>query len=91
MADELRQLEATILQNPTMGESMDKGLYKIRLASKSKAKGKSGGFRVINYLVIKQQNEIFVTVVTIYDKSEEANIRKDILLKMIDASEEQNP
>ncbi|MEI7586565.1 type II toxin-antitoxin system RelE/ParE family toxin [Runella sp.] len=84
MADELRQLEEAILQNPTMGESLGKGLYKVRLASKSKAKGKSGGFRVINYLVTKQHEEIFVTVVTIYNKSEEPNIRKEILLKMLD-------
>lgn len=89
MADELRQLEEAILQNPTIGESLGKGLYKVRLASKSKAKGKSGGFRVINYLITKQQDEIFVTVVTIYDKSEEPNIRKDILLKMLDNLEDE--
>lgn len=89
LANELRQLEEAILQNPTMGESLGKGLYKVRLASKSKAKGKSGGFRIINYLVTKQKDEIFVTVVTIYDKSEEADIRKDILLKMIDALEDE--
>ena len=88
LADELSQLEAAILENPTMGESIGKGLYKVRLASKSKAKGKSGGFRVVNYLVTKQQNEIIVTVVVIYDKSEEANIHKDTLLKMIDALED---
>lgn len=85
LAEELQQLETAILQDPTMGEALGKGLYKIRLASKSKAKGKSGGFRVINYLVSKEQDEIFVTVVTIYDKSEEANIKKVTLLKMLDS------
>ena len=89
LASELQRLEAAILQDPTMGEALGKGLYKIRLASKSKAKGKSGGFRVINYLVNKEQNEIFVTVVTIYDKSEEANIKKDTLLKLLDSLEDQ--
>jgi hypothetical protein len=85
---ELQQPEAAILLDPTMGEALGKGLYKIRLASKIKAKAKSGGFRVINYLVNKERDEFFVTVVTIYDKSEESNIKKEALLKMLDSLED---
>lgn len=42
-------------------------IYKIRLAIKSKGKGKSGGARVITY-VLTDNNEIYL--LTIYDKSE---------------------
>ena len=44
-------------------------MYKIRLAikSKSKGKGKSGGARVITY-VVTEDGEVYL--LTIYDKSE---------------------
>ena len=41
--------------------------YEIRIAIKSKGKGKSGGARVITY-VVTDNNEVYL--LTIYDKSE---------------------
>ena len=54
---------------------MGNGLYKIRVAVKSKGKEKSGGIRVITYFVSKVKNDEngeykVVSLVTIYDKSE---------------------
>ena len=54
---------------------MGNGLYKIRVAVKSKGKGKSSGIRVITYFVSKVRNDEndeykVVSLVTIYDKSE---------------------
>ena len=34
-----------------MGDSYGANIYKIRLGDESKGRGKSGGFRVITYLV----------------------------------------
>lgn len=57
-----------ILENePKTGTPLGSDIYKIRLAVKSKGKGKSGGARVITYLVTNNK-EIYL--LTIYDKSE---------------------
>ena len=71
LADLRNQLEI----NPELGISLGNGLYKIKVGVKSKGKGKSGGVRVITYLVSKIQvieNEEFkvIHLATIYDKSE---------------------
>ena len=54
--DELLALESDLKANPKLGESLGANIYKIRLASKDKGRGKSGGFRVITYLVQELQN-----------------------------------
>jgi mRNA-degrading endonuclease RelE of RelBE toxin-antitoxin system len=63
LADELLEFEEQIIANPFLGISLGAGLYKVRVASKSKSKGKSGGFRVINYLITKDKNNIKVYVI----------------------------
>jgi len=58
---ELAELEKILIQNPELGEHLGASLYKIRLASKDKVKGISGGFRIITYLVkdFEDFSEIF--------------------------------
>ena len=85
LEDELRALTYVLEQTPDTGESMGSGLYKIRLASKSKGKGKRGGFRVITYLVLQSATTTDVYLISIYDKSEESSIQKDTLLNMVKA------
>lgn len=56
------------LQNqPHQGISLGKGCYKIRLAVKSKGKGKLGGMRLITFIVTKRQ---LIFLVSIYDKAD---------------------
>ncbi len=57
-----------------MGKPLGKHLYKIRFPITSKAKGKSGGARVITHAVLIASDGIDLTLVTIYDKSAQANI-----------------
>ena len=83
LAEELIVFEASLVENPMQGISLGAGLYKVRVASESKSKGKSGGFRVINYLITKEKGQIKVYVIKIYDKSEEENIRKQLLVKLL--------
>ena len=83
LAEELLAFEESLIENPLQGISLGAGLYKVRVASESKLKGKSGGFRVINYLVTKEKEAIKVYVIKIYDKSEEENIRKQLLVKLL--------
>ncbi len=78
---ELKALSETLKVNPTLGTPLGGNAFKIRLAIKSKRKGKSGGARVITYLDL----EIFVEteseeeyhrvfLLDIYDKSETDSI-----------------
>jgi mRNA-degrading endonuclease RelE of RelBE toxin-antitoxin system len=60
-----------LAQNPTLGTSLENNIYKIRISIASKGKGKSGGARVITF-VVKSEETIYL--MDIYDKSEKANI-----------------
>src|SRR5215210_1080521 len=63
---ELVDLSTTLEKEPETGTALANGTYKIRLAVKSKSKGKSGGARVITY-VVTDNKEVYL--LTIYDKS----------------------
>jgi mRNA-degrading endonuclease RelE of RelBE toxin-antitoxin system len=69
-ADLLNLLE----ENPISGTPLGNDCYKIRIAIASKGKGKSGGARVITY-VLNADETIFL--LSIYDKSELDNISDD--------------
>lgn len=76
LEQELVELCAQLAENPSEGTLIstlpnDNKVYKVRLAVKSKGKGKSGGMRVISYTVT-QSGKIYL--LTIYDKSERPNI-----------------
>ncbi|MDB5281644.1 MAG: hypothetical protein JWO06_719 [Bacteroidota bacterium] len=85
LRNELEVLLQQLLQNPTTGTQIGSGAYKIRLAVKSKGKGKSGGMRVITYvelsLAIENLTQIFL--LSIYDKSEVGSISKDEIKRLI--------
>ena len=66
--------------NPAAGTPLGDDCYKIRLAIASKNKGKSGGARVITYVVV---DDTTVFLLTIYDKSELGNISDKELRAMI--------
>lgn len=72
-------------ETPMLGESLGANLYKIRLAVTSKRKGKSGGFRVITYLVTETDDGTDIYLLTIYDKSEEDSIKKSALVALAKA------
>jgi hypothetical protein len=57
-------------ENPKLGEGLGGGFRKIRLAVKSKNKGKRGGVRIITFDLCIKAEEKIVILVEIYDKSE---------------------
>lgn len=59
-------------------------VFKIRLADSSKGKGKSGGFRVITYLVSQSFDSTTIQLITILKKSEEDAIKKEDVLKLLE-------
>ncbi len=72
-----------------MGDSYGSNIYKIRLGDESKGRGKSGGFRIITYLVHETTNTTEILLITIFDKSEEATIKKQDAKKLIDTIKNQ--
>jgi len=80
LKDDLTNLIQTLRQKPESGIYLGFNLYKIRLAISSKGKGKSGGARIITYLVTEHK-EIYL--VYIYDKSQLENITKEQLAALL--------
>ncbi|MDO9613991.1 MAG: type II toxin-antitoxin system RelE/ParE family toxin [Bacteroidota bacterium] len=81
---EYAQLIESLETEPVQGSAMSNSCYKIRVALKSKGKGKSGGTRVIVHVQVIESN---VFLLAIYDKSEQEDITdKEIkyLLSFID-------
>jgi len=81
--NEFANLLESIEKKPEQGTALGNNCFKIRIAIASKGKGKSGGARVITYLMITENT---VYLLSIYDKSETDNLTdKDIkeLLKFI--------
>ena len=78
---ELAELTLSLQENPKQGVELGRNCYKVRLAIESKRKGKSGGARIITYLVTENEELILLTI---YDKSQKANLAKgelDVLLE----------
>lgn len=70
-----------LIDDPYCGESYGQKIYKIRLRDKSKGGGKSGGFRVLYYHVIKTEDGITTLLMSIFDKSNRDTITKEEALK----------
>ena len=89
LLDEVEHLANQLVASPQLGIPLGKSCYKIRLAVRSKGGGKSGGMRVITYVVVQiRQPADGVTTVylaSIFDKSERENIT-DSQLKSIVAA-----
>ena len=83
-------LDSALKDNPRLGKSLGQDSYKIRLAVKSKGKGKSGGLRIISHLdteiigIIETVDDmIVVNLISIYDKSETASLSDKELRDLI--------
>ena len=72
-----------LLENPKSGVLITENTYKIRLASSDKNSGKSGGFRIITYLIDEKEDGVEINLMLIYDKSEESSITKSEIIKII--------
>jgi len=80
LKNELSELNKTLTRNPETGTPLGNNAYKIRLAIRSKGKGKSRGARVITYLITEEKE---VYLLAIYDKSELDNIDDNVLKTII--------
>jgi len=72
-----------LAENPEKGIPMCNNCFKIRLSIASKGRGKSGGARVVTHFYVENET---VFLLSIYDKSEQADISnkelKELLLEI---------
>lgn len=71
LKNEYAELIDALENNPMQGDAMAGSCYKIRVAIKSKGKGKRGGARVIAHVQVVNN---IVYLLAIYDKSEQKDI-----------------
>lgn len=91
LIDDLSSLQEELLANPRLGTPLGDNCYKLRLSISSKGKGKSGGARVISHvetiIIIMQRpagnEETYVDLITIYDKSDTATISQSELKALV--------
>lgn len=76
LKQDLQKLALSLMRDPLQGTSLGKGgVRKVRMAISSKGGGKSGGVRILTYVVEEiAEDEYEVTLMTIYDKSEIDNV-----------------
>lgn len=74
LRNDLIALQQELLEHPDSGIDLGKGLRKVRMAIRSKGKGKSHGARVITYTIILNVEEGVINLLYIYDKAEKENI-----------------
>ncbi len=90
LRQEIGELLLQLRINPRLGTSLGDNCYKIRLAVRSKASGKSGGMRVITNVEIivsappvPDAPDTVVYLAAIYDKSEQDNMTDAQLRKLL--------
>jgi len=80
LSSDLAGLISQLEVDPELGTPLGHHCFKIRLAIKSKARGKSGGGRVITHVRIIKQS---VRLIAIYDKSERETLSDSELLELL--------
>jgi mRNA-degrading endonuclease RelE of RelBE toxin-antitoxin system len=77
---ELAVLFTTLETNPTLGTSLGNNIYKIRLAIASKNKGKSGGARIMSFVMV---TDTTVLLFSIYNKGDKDSISDDEIKELL--------
>ena len=86
--NDLEQLIVELKQNPDLGTDLGNGIRKVRMAISDKGKGKSHGARVITHTAIVSVEEGVITLLTLYDKSEQVNITSQEIARLLKEAEE---
>ncbi len=79
LKQKIKDLSSELLTNPKIGTPIGHNCYKIRVSTPDKSGGKSRGFRIISYVVLKKET---IFLLSIYDKSEVSTL-KDWEIKRI--------
>lgn len=81
LPEDLSELIDRLELDPEQGTPIGRSCYKVRLAIRSKARGKSGGARVITCVVAIHET---VYLISIYDKSDQTTLTDQRLKALLD-------
>ena len=73
----------SIKENPLQGDEITKNIRKIRMAIKSKGKGKSGGARVITFNVLTGVENGQVVFLLLYDKEDASTVKVNVVKQLV--------
>jgi mRNA-degrading endonuclease RelE of RelBE toxin-antitoxin system len=77
LKESLSKLIDDLEANPTMGISLGQNVYKIRIAISGTNKGKSGGARVITYVVVVSE-VVYLSEIYLKNEHDTADVDKVI-------------
>ena len=80
ISSDILKLSKELKKDPTKGTDLGHNVYKIRLAISGTNKGKSGGARVITYVVVSDE---VVYLAEIYLKSEHDTVDRDSVIQRL--------
>ncbi len=80
---DLEDFRDSLQDNPLQGDELTPGIRKIRMAIKSKGKGKSGGARVITYNILAKEQDGDIVLILIFDKEDASSVKVDILKQIL--------
>jgi mRNA-degrading endonuclease RelE of RelBE toxin-antitoxin system len=80
LKSELIKLQELLSENPTFGINLGNDIYKIRISISSKGKGKSGGARIMTFVVVKEET---VYLFSIYNKGEKDSLSEKELKELL--------
>lgn len=80
---DLSDFQQSLLDNPLQGVELAPGIRKIRLAIKSKGKGKSGGARVITYNILTKELDGDIVLLLLYDKEDASTVKVDVVKSIL--------
>jgi mRNA-degrading endonuclease RelE of RelBE toxin-antitoxin system len=73
----------SIKENPLQGDEITKNIRKVRMAIKSKGKGKSGGARVITLNILTKELCGEVVLLLIYDKEDASTVKTSAVKELV--------
>jgi hypothetical protein len=82
---DLHTLIEVLEENPTFGIPLGENCFKIRLAIRSKSKGKSGGARLITMVKFDKERMVLLAI---YDKAEVDTIDEKLLDSLINLADQ---
>jgi len=78
--DDIKELIELLEKEPTLGIQLYDNVYKIRMAISSTNKGKSGGARIITYIITEDKELYFIAI---FDKKQIDNISKNQIFELL--------
>lgn len=87
LSADLLNLLNMLSENPFQGDELCPGIRKIRMAIKSKGKGKSAGARVITYNLFFSEQAGKIYLIDIHDKSDFSTVDVSKIKKIISGLE----